>query len=198
METVVFKSPFGESEDTAPARSPELHDTKYSTEVLGLPSGISEDSLDRELLAKAHSLGIAASALEKQGASSSVSSSIWSNLGDRSVCSSPSSANITPHSSICGPPSPLLVSEDKSKEPKFAPYERYLSIVDSQLRPKFRQGSLPALRSSSQSVFSVSTKKSFSSVNNAKSRKWWQKKPIHGMDRSTYVRRSPCIGHYGL
>lgn len=181
----MFKSPFGESED---ARTPELLDAaKYAAEVLSLPSGISEDNLDQELLAKAHSLGIAASALEKQGTFSSASSSIWSNLGDRSVSSTASSANITPHSSICGPPSPLLVSEEKTKEPQFAPYERYLAIVEAQLRTKFRQGSLPALGSSSRSVFSVSTKKSFSSVNNAKSRKWWQKKPIHGMDPSTYV-----------
>lgn len=164
---------------------PELQDSKYRDEVLRLPSGVTETQLDEDLISKAHSLGIAAYALERQHSPSSAASSAWNSFQDQTL-SGASSRAITPNSSVCGSLNPVSTTKNDTKEALFAPYDAYLAVQEEQSRTKFRQGSLPALgKSSAQSVFSVSTKKSFSSFNTTKSRKWWQKKPIHGMDPST-------------
>lgn len=167
--------------------TPELQDSKYHNEVLHLPSGVTESQLDEDLITKAHSLGIAAYALERQHSPGSAASSAWSSSFHETASGSASRA-LTPNSSVCGSLSPVPTSGKEAKESPFAVYDAYLASLEADSRTKFRQGSLPALgTSSAQSVFSVSTKKSFSSLNTTKSRKWWQKKPIHGMDPSTYV-----------
>lgn len=164
---------------------PEFDDAQYLREVLRLPSGMSESQIEDQLITKANSLGIAASTLQKR-TSSARTSSLFGSFQDRALSSAPSSTVITPHSSVFGPPSPVLISTEDSVsyDPGFSKYDDYLSMLESDSgQHKFRKGSLPALDSSAQSAFSVSTKKSFSSVSGTKTRKWW-KKSFYSMDSS--------------
>lgn len=164
---------------------PEFDDVQYLREVLGLPSGMSESQIEDQLISKANSLGIAASTLQKR-TSGTRTSSLFGSFQNRSLSSAPSSTVITPHSSVFGPPSPVLINSEESVsyDPGFAKYDDYLAMLESDSgQHKFRKGSLPALDNSAQSVFSVSTKKSFSSVSGTKTRKWW-KKSFYGMDSS--------------
>ncbi|KHN98752.1 IBR domain-containing protein [Metarhizium album ARSEF 1941] len=157
------------------ARIPELEDARYYTEVLRLRASKSELLYDRELLKKAHGLGIMAtlpSVAEAKRVTSSASDSTESTSREQtcSTSSEASTAYLTPHSSIYGGVSPKLSSFDSSinkshgKALNFASYDKYISQIDTvheELRP--RKPSL-ATECSGQSIFSISTRKSISGV----------------------------------
>lgn len=156
------------------------HDT-YATEVLGLKAGITEDVIDNELVAKANSLGIAASTLQKRNTSSAFSFSTSGSAVDQTFSSASSPLAGTPHSSVFGRSSTDLACNSATG---FGQYDQFVAVVDTPMEQmRFRKGSLPVINSSAQSVFSVSTNKSFSSVKSGfKPRPWWKKK-----DPSVYV-----------
>lgn len=160
----------------------------YSSEVLQLPPGVSEDQIDNDLVTKANSLGIAASTLQKRNTGSVLSSSTYSTCQDRTFSSASSSpSNLTPHSSVFAPSITDLASSDgRYSNTSFAQYERFVASVDASEPTRFRKGSLPAINSSAQSVFSVSTKRSFSSVKSGfKPRSWLKRKS--GQNASVYA-----------
>lgn len=155
---------------------PELSDAHYLAAVLGLPADKAETHLEDELLARAHAVGISASlpssAADKRNTSSALSASTIATYQDRvfSAASDGSASSFpTPHSSIFGPPSPALGPTDSSSKPSpkffsFVQYEKYLTHLNPNLdQPKFRKLSVPG-GDSGQSLFSISTRKSFSSV----------------------------------
>ncbi|KAJ4147599.1 hypothetical protein LMH87_002111 [Akanthomyces muscarius] len=150
------------------------HDV-YAKEVLGLQAGITEDAVDADLVAKANSLGIAASTLQKRNTSSAFSCSTTASAADQTFSATSPSMPTTPHSSIFGRSSTDLVCSGATG---FAQYDQFITAVDAPLEQvRFRKGSLPVVNSSAQSVFSVSTNKSFSSVKSGfKPRSWWKKK----------------------
>lgn len=152
----------------------EINHDVYMTEVLGLKAGLTEDAVDAELVAKANSLGIAASTLQKRNTSSAFSSSTSNSVLDQTFSSTSSPLAATPHSSVFGRSSTDLVCGSSSG---FTQYDQYITTVDAPMEQvRFRKGSLP-VNSSSQSIFSVNTNKSFSSVKSGfKPRSWWKKK----------------------
>lgn len=162
---------------------PEVDEATYLLEVLKLPSGVSETHLDEDLISRANSLGIAASTLQKRTTSGTRTPSLFGSYQDRSVSSSSSSAAITPHSSVFGASSPVFITSDDNSSSglNFTQYDEYLASLDTGAGHKFRKGSLP-VDSSSHSMFSVSTKKSFSSVSGTKTTKWWKKKSFYGLE----------------
>lgn len=150
------------------------HDV-YASEVLGLQAGITEDAIDADLVAKANALGIAASTLQKRNTLSAFSCSTTASALDQTFSATSSSMPATPHSSVFGRSSTDLACGGATG---FAQYDQFITAVDAPLEQvRFRKGSLPAVNSSAQSVFSVSTNKSFSSVKSGfKPRSWWKKK----------------------
>lgn len=177
---------------------PELGDAQYCTEVMHLPVHKSEPEHDRELLRKAHGLGIMASlpSVAEQAASSSASVSTESTSRDHTFSTfsdgSPS-AYLTPHSSIYGKPSFDLSSVDASikvqnKPLSFSPYEKYLAQVEVvHERQRYRKTSLP-VESSGQSIFSVSTRKSLSgAASGFRNRMRLKKKPTRIFEPPVYV-----------
>lgn len=152
----------------------ELSDALYSARVLRLPADRSEDHVDLELLAKAHALGIQASLSSvsdyRRPASVALSESCASSSQEQlfsTASEGSASTYLTPHSSIIGPPSPQAAMTDhpSSKHPKvlsFSPYEKFLAhrdpIPDSSKSCK----SSSTADSSTQSIFSVSTRKGLS------------------------------------
>ncbi|EFZ01231.2 IBR domain protein [Metarhizium robertsii] len=173
---------------------PELEDALYCTEVMHLRAGKSELVYDRELLKKAHGLGIMAtlpSVAEAQRVTSSASDSTESTSREQtfSTISEASTTYLTPHSSIYGGVSPKLSSFDSSinkphcKALNFASYEKYISQIDTvHEEPRFRKPSL-VIDSSGQSIFSVSTRKSISGVTTGfRNRMRLRKKPTRLFD----------------
>ncbi|OAR00738.1 hypothetical protein LLEC1_05554 [Akanthomyces lecanii] len=165
----------------SPPKTPETmaiedvnHDA-YAYEVLGLEAGITEDAIDADLVAKAKSLGIAASTLQKRNTSSAFSSSTNASAVDQTFSATSSSMPATPHSSIFGRSSTDLACSGATS---FAQYDQFITAIDAPLEQvRFRKGSLPMVNSSAQSVLSVRTNKSFSSVKSGfKPRSWWKKK----------------------
>lgn len=160
--------------DTA-VQIPELDIAQYYTEVMHLGVGKSELQHDRELLKKAHGLGIMAtlpSVAEAKRVTSSASDSTESTSREQtfSTISEASTAYLTPHSSIYGAPSTNISSIDSninkphSRSLNFSPYEKFISQVDTlHEEPRFRKSTL-VVESSGQSIFSVSTRKSISGV----------------------------------
>ncbi|UNI24338.1 RBR-type E3 ubiquitin transferase [Purpureocillium takamizusanense] len=172
---------------------PELNDVQYCTDVLQIPVDQSEVSIDRELVLRANSLGIKATlpslSDSNHSTSSSASQSTDSTSNDQ-VFSTPSdgtnSAYLTPHSSIFGPPSPDPGAPDSTAKSlrnfNFGPYEKYLARNASALESDRRKSSVGD--SSSQSIFSVSTKKSLSGF---RSRMKLRKRPSRSMEPGLYV-----------
>lgn len=171
--TITVQPPPSTPDTMAPG---DVNKDVYATQVLGLQAGISEDSLDAELVAKANSLGIAASTLQKRNTSSAFSLSTLDSCLDQTFSSTSSPMVATPHSSVFGRSSAELASSGTSG---FNLYDQYITAVDGPLEAiRFRKGSLPAINSSGQSMLSVNTSKSFSSVRSGfKPRSWWKKKP---------------------
>ncbi|KAM0670328.1 hypothetical protein ACQRIU_000723 [Beauveria bassiana] len=153
----------------------DVNQDDYAREVLGLDAGITEDAIDADLVAKANSLGIASSTLQKRNTSSAFSSSTFGSTMDQTFSATSSSTHATPRSSIFAASSTDLAHSGAGS---FALYDQFLASVDTPLEQvRFRKGSLPAANSSAQSLFSVSTHKSFSSVKSGfKSRSWWRKR----------------------
>ncbi|EFY93149.1 IBR domain-containing protein [Metarhizium acridum CQMa 102] len=178
----------------ATAHLPELEDGLYCTEVMHLRAGKSELLYDRELLKKAHGLGIMAtlpSVAEAKRVTSSASDSTESTSREQtfSTISEASTTYLTPHSSIYGGVSPKLSSFDSNinrphcKALNFASYEKYISQIDTvHEEPKFRKPSL-VIESSGQSIFSVTTRKSISGVTTGfRNRMRLRKKPTRLFD----------------
>ncbi|KAK2608666.1 hypothetical protein QQS21_002777 [Conoideocrella luteorostrata] len=171
---------------------PELGDAQYCTEVMHLPVDKTELQHDRELLRKAHGLGIMATlptVLEANRiTSSAMSDSTESTSRDQTfstVSDGSTIAYLTPHSSIYGVPSPNLSSIDNSIQQKslgrslnFSSYEKYLAQVDIvHEEPRFTKSAVQNA-SSGQSIFSVSTRKSLSGVTSGfRSRMKLRKRP---------------------
>ncbi|OAA40161.1 IBR finger domain protein [Beauveria brongniartii RCEF 3172] len=153
----------------------DVNQDVYAIEVLGLDAGITEDAIDADLVAKANSLGIASSTLQKRNTSSAFSSSTFGSTMDQTFSATSSSTHATPRSSIFAASSTDLAHSGAGS---FALYDQFLAADDAPLEQvRFRKGSLPAANSSAQSLFSVSTHKSFSSVKSGfKSRSWWRKR----------------------
>lgn len=153
----------------------DVNHTVYATEVLGLEGDATEDYIDAELVNKANSLGIAASTLQKRTTSSAFSSSCSGSALDHMFSPSASPMPATPHSSIFARSSTDLACNGAAG---FGQYDQFLAVVDGPMEQvRFRKGSLPVINSSAQSVFSVNTNKSFSSVKSGfKPRSWWKKK----------------------
>lgn len=153
----------------------DVNQDDYAREVLGLDAGITEDAIDADLVAKANSLGIASSTLQKRNTSSAFSSSTFGSTMDQTFSATSSSTHATPRSSIFAASSTDLAHSGAGS---FALYDQFLASVDTPLEQvRFRKGSLAAANSSAQSLFSVSTHKSFSSVKSGfKSRSWWRKR----------------------
>ncbi|XWX02283.1 hypothetical protein V2A60_010319 [Cordyceps javanica] len=147
----------------------------YAREVLGLEAGMTEDVVDADLVAKANSLGIAASTLQKRTTSSAFSSSTSGSALDQTFSAASFSRPATPRSSIFASSSTDLACSGATS---FAQYDQFIAAVDGPSeQARFRKGSLPDVNSSAQSAFSVSTNKSFSSVKSGfKPRSWWKKK----------------------
>ncbi|KAM3566162.1 hypothetical protein ARSEF4850_000830 [Beauveria asiatica] len=147
----------------------------YAKEVLGLDAGITEDAIDADLVAKANSLGIASSTLQKRNTSSAFSASTFGSTMDQTFSATSSSTHATPRSSIFAASSTDLAYSGAGS---FALYDQFIAAADEPLEQvRFRKASLPAANSSAQSLFSVSTHKSFSSVKSGfKSRSWWRKR----------------------
>ncbi|KAG5939856.1 hypothetical protein E4U53_007721 [Claviceps sorghi] len=174
-------------------RIPELDDVQFYTEVMQLGVGKTEMQHDRELVTKAHGLGIMATlptvSKSHRLVLSAMSDSSESISGEQAFSTKSDVSTMTystPHSSVYGASSPNLSSCDnnvktntntntnrhapKSKPSRkslnFSPYDKYLAQVD--LVPEESsspsRNSLGTLESSGQSVFSVSTRKSLSSI----------------------------------
>ncbi|KAG6017580.1 hypothetical protein E4U43_000851 [Claviceps pusilla] len=170
---------------------PELDDARFYTEVMQLDDDRTEMQHDRQLLTKAHGLGIMATlptvSKTHRLASSAMSDSIESTSREQSfltVSEGSTMAYSTPHSSIYSAPSPNLSSSDNNSSSNddtnknndalksqhkclnFSPYDKYLAqteLVPDVSSPSSRN-SLGMLESSGQSIFSVGTRKSLSSL----------------------------------
>ncbi|KAK5998815.1 putative E3 ubiquitin-protein ligase ARI10-like protein [Cladobotryum mycophilum] len=172
---------------------PELNDSDFITHVLHLPADKSEAQIDNDLVARASAVGIAAtlpSVASKRHTSSALSYTTFATFQDRSFSTASNgsySTVLTPRSSIYGLPSPIIGSEldegrRDSKCLSFSQYERYLAALDNPDQPKFLSAP-PVIDGSTQSVFSVSTRKSFSSVRTGlRSRIRWRKRPTQPLD----------------
>ncbi|KAJ3473114.1 hypothetical protein NLG97_g10510 [Lecanicillium saksenae] len=170
--TITIQSPPPSSDTMAVG---DVNHDSYAKEVLGLEGDITEDVVDAELVAKANSLGIAASTLQKRNTSSAFSSSSFGSALDQTFSPSASPMPATPHSSVFARSSTDLACNSATG---FGQYDQFIASVDGPMEQvRFRKGSLPVINSSAQSVFSVNTNKSFSSVKSGfKPRSWWKKK----------------------
>ncbi|OAA42767.1 C3HC4 type (RING finger) zinc finger containing protein [Metarhizium rileyi] len=182
---------------------PELEDALYCREVMQLHAGKSELQNDRELLKKAHGLGIMAtlpSVAEAKRVTSSASDSTESTSREQtfSTISEASTSHLTPHSSIYGGLGPNFSSVDSNinkpmcKALNFAPYEKYLSQINTvHEEPRFRKQTL-MVESSGQSIFSVSTRKSISGVTTGfRNRIRLRKKQTRLLDMPVYANDIP-------
>ncbi|ATY60370.1 IBR finger domain [Cordyceps militaris] len=155
----------------------DIHHDVYAREVLGLEAGMTEDAMDAALVAKANSLGIATSTLQKRTTSSAFSSSTSGSTLDQTFsAASPTSMPATPRSSLFAMSNTDLACSDATG---FGLYDQFIAAVGggSLEQVRLHNGSSPAVTSSAHSVFSVSTNKSFSSVRSGfKSRSWFKKK----------------------
>ncbi|KAG6019924.1 hypothetical protein E4U19_001113 [Claviceps sp. Clav32 group G5] len=159
---------------------PELEDARFYTEVMQLDADKTEAQHDRELLAKAHELGIMATlptvSKAHQLASSTMSDSTNSIPREQAVSTASdgsTGAYSTPRSSIYGVPSPDLLSScdngnNDGLQPQsldFSPYEEYLAKAGLALpAPSAPRSSMASLERSDRSIFNVRTKNSLSDV----------------------------------
>ncbi|KAG6087756.1 hypothetical protein E4U15_007421 [Claviceps sp. LM218 group G6] len=159
---------------------PELDDARFYTEVMQLDADRTEGQHDRELLAKAHELGIMATLPTASNAhrlaSSTMSDSNNSISREQAVSTASdgsTGAYSTPHSSIYGAPSPDLSSSCDNgnndgfqrQSLDFSPYEEYLAKAGLALpAPSAPRSSMASLERSDRSIFNVRTKNSLSDV----------------------------------
>jgi hypothetical protein len=175
---------------------PELNESEYLREVLRLGGDKSEKAVDDELVAKASALGISISrpsTSDKRNTSSAESASTVVTYHARTFSSASNgsaSTALTSHSSVFHGPttnSPVVttVSRRRSKSLSFSHYEKYLTQIDPHInQPKFLKEPPPeTIDTSGQSLFSVSTKRSFFSIKRGiKSRMRWRKKSSPAVD----------------
>ncbi|GAB0132462.1 hypothetical protein EsDP_00000897 [Epichloe bromicola] len=159
------------------AQIPELDDVHFSTEVMQLGVDKTELQYDRELLARAHGLGIMAT-LPTASRAHRVTSSATSDSTESTsrgqalstISDGSTVAYLTPHSSIYGAPCPNMSSADdaahetQARTVNFSSYDRYLAQVHLVGEESPHRESTVPLESSGQSIFSVSTRKSLSGV----------------------------------
>ncbi|KAM0273938.1 hypothetical protein ACHAQH_008110 [Verticillium albo-atrum] len=178
---------------------PELYDADYFNIVLHLSGPEAQASIQRDLLAKAASLGIKlpehmlptdqkrhTSSAESQGSTITT----YHARTFSSTSSASASTTLTSRSILAGTnDSEASLKGASSKRPKhtsFTNYDRYLSQIDPNLdQPKFLNSqSIELLDNSAQSLFSVSTRKSFINIKEGLRRIRRRKKTANGLDRS--------------
>ncbi len=170
-----------------PPDDSELSETRYLAEVLHLTARQTEDDVVDELIARAEALGIATvtrpSTPERPNMSSANSattgharnSSTDSNASTSTAPTTPSSTHESPPADMAG----LAVIRRKSKTLSFTQYDKYLTLVDRNLKqPKFAHQPPPE-PDVAPSIFSVSTRKSYRSIKRSLGGKvpWKKKKP---------------------
>jgi hypothetical protein len=192
----------------ATTRIPELEDAQYCTDVMRLSVSKTELQYDRELLKRAHGLGIMAtlpSVAEAKRITSSASDSTESTSREHtfSTISDASTAYLTPHSSIYGGPSLNHSSIDSNiNKPhgrvfNFAVYENYISQIETVHEEPRSRKSVPVAGSSGQSIFSVSTRKGISGVTTGfRNRMRLRKKPTSVLEIPVYVVALSCTSFY--
>jgi len=174
------------------ALPPELAELAYCREVLQLAVDKSEAMAEGELLARATALGLPPSqvpAAEKRNTSSAESNSTvaTSHVRTFSNASNGSASTVlTAHSSIFDSPIPhttasaVIAPRRRSKSLAFSHYDKYLQHIDPNInQPKFLKEPPPEpADTSGQSVFSVSTRKSYLSIKRGikNSMRWRRKK----------------------
>ncbi|KAG5942826.1 hypothetical protein E4U60_007070 [Claviceps pazoutovae] len=153
---------------------PELDDARFYAEVMQLDADRTEGQHDRELLAKAHELGIMATLPTVSKAhrlASSTMSDSTNSISREQAASTASNGSTgacsTPHSSIYGVPSPDLSSSCDNgnnngfqrQSVDFSPYEEYLAKAGLALpAPSASRSSMASLERSDRSIFNVRTK----------------------------------------
>ncbi|KAG6010117.1 hypothetical protein E4U21_000151 [Claviceps maximensis] len=171
---------------------PELDDAQFYTDVMQLGVDETEVQHDRELLSKAHGLGIVAtlptiSQTHRLASSSAMSDSTESTSREQAFSTVSDGSTMTystPHSSIYGAPITTILSCDNNnnnttnvninndahkfrrKSINFSPYDKYLlqvHLVSGESSSPSRH-SFSTIGSSGQSIFGVSTRKSVSGV----------------------------------
>ncbi|KAG7136720.1 hypothetical protein HYQ45_005880 [Verticillium longisporum] len=177
---------------------PELNDTDYFNHVLHLPGPEAQTSLQRDLLAKAASLGIKLpehmlSTDQKRNTSSAESQGSTIATYHARTFSSTSSASastaLTSRSLLVdnndSEASLKVDSAKRAKNTSFTYYDRYLTQIDPNLdQPKFlKSHSVELPDNSAQSLFSVSTRRSFINIKEGLRRIRRKKKTASGLDR---------------
>lgn len=179
------------------ATVPELRDPDYVDAVFKSPAGRTERQIDDDLVAKANALGISTeTATDKRITSSVESASTVYNARTFSMLSGGSASTaLTAHSSLFASTTPDLglTSARESKDLSFAPYDKYLSIIDPHHTPLKFLKEPPPPGPSAQSVFSGKTKRSLFSVKSGlKNRIRWRKKAPQPLDVMM------CVSFLGL
>ncbi|KAH6710079.1 IBR domain-containing protein [Verticillium dahliae] len=177
---------------------PELNDTDYYNHVLHLPGPEAQTALQRDLLAKAASLGIKLpehmlSTDQKRNTSSAESQGSTIATYHARTFSSTSSASastaLTSRSLLVdnndSEASLKVGSAKRAKNTSFTYYDRYLTQIDPNLdQPKFlKSHSVELPDNSAQSLFSVSTRRSFINIKDGLRRIRRKKKAASGLDR---------------
>ncbi|KAF3357301.1 hypothetical protein HYQ45_005199 [Verticillium longisporum] len=177
---------------------PELNDTDYYNHVLHLPGPEAQIALQRDLLAKAASLGIKLpehmlSTDQKRNTSSAESQGSTIATYHARTFSSTSSASastaLTSRSLLVdnndSEASLKVGSAKRAKNTSFTYYDRYLTQIDPNLdQPKFlKSHSVELPDNSAQSLFSVSTRRSFINIKDGLRRIRRKKKAASGLDR---------------
>lgn len=177
---------------------PELSEYEFLSQVLRLSPDKTEAQADNELVVKANAAGIAASlptVANRRHIPSAISSPALLNCPDHTFSTTSeasASSALTPHSSVYYPSSPLIgLSEPGfAMDPDsltFSQYEKYLAFLESSVLPA-SPCTPPASDIAAQSLFSVSTKKSFSSVKTGfKNRIRWRKRSAQPLDSTLFV-----------
>lgn len=160
-------------------RLPELGDTDYAAEVLRLDERQQEVDIDVQLAQKAAELGISASrpSTAQEPVTSTAESAITATSNHVRTASTGSqnstSTALTAQSSIVRVGSNgtadvkgNTVTRTRSKSLNFSQYDKYLAQVDPNLnQPKFLSSPPPG-REPAPSLFSVSTRKSYTTIKN--------------------------------
>lgn len=170
----------------APILGAELSDASYLTEVLRLPANTTETDLDRELAAKATALGISisrpstATVATNHARTASGESNATTDTALTSHSSTSPNTNTESQGngeSACnGNPAPT--TRARSRSLNFSQYDKYLAQIDPMLKqPKFHRLHPPP-SDPAPSLFSVSTRKSYTSFKNGiKAKVRWRKRP---------------------
>lgn len=195
MGSLAFPSLLPEAMASAMTRPPELVDAAYAQEVLGEPTGRTEQDVDVSLAAKAAELGVDLDAVypgpstTENSKVSSIESAPSVATRRRSVSTASirsTSTGLTSHNSVSLPATlteaaPKLVRR-RSKALSFSQYDKYLSQVAPNLtQPKFLpQCPAKSDRDRPLSVFSMTSKISVKDLKRGFAIKLrWKRKPAH-------------------